>query len=158
MIAAMKLLHIAGLLTWCATLVTLPVLLHVHYRARNPREYREFRLITHIGYAFIATPSALVAIAAGTALMFLAEIYDPWFLTKLAFVAGMVLVHMWLGHLVQRSGDEDGPSRAMRPLIGLYLTVPLILTVLLLVLAKPDLGWVRDEMPAWLLAPQGGSL
>ncbi|MFV3077073.1 CopD family protein [Niveispirillum fermenti] len=158
MIAAVKFLHIAGLLSWCAALITLPVLLHVHGRARGAREFVEFRLITHIGYAYIATPAALVAIAAGTVLMFLAETFAPWFLAKLAFVAGMVLIHAWFGHLIQRSGEERRAHRGKRPLAGLFIVLPLILAVLFLVLAKPDLDGLRKSMPGWLLVPQGGSL
>lgn len=151
MIAALKFLHIAALATWCATLIALPLLLHSHRRTRGQAEFTEVRLLSHGAYTLLATPAAVVAIGAGTGLIFAAEVYQPWLLVKLAFVAGMALTHAWIGHLIGQMG-EKGPSwRMPSPLVALLLGVPMMLAVLWLVLVKPD---VHLPIPDWLLQPQ----
>ncbi|MEH0070121.1 CopD family protein [Pannonibacter sp. Pt2-lr] len=106
MIAGLKFLHIAGLASWSAALLAMPLLMRAHGSADNQRQYARFRLITHIGYIGFATPAALITIIAGTGLIFAAGVFEPWLLLKLSFVAAMVLVHAWIGHLIQRSGEE----------------------------------------------------
>ncbi len=155
MIAALKALHVAGLVCWCAALIGLPLLLHRHGGARRQRQFSEYRLVTHIGYIGFATPAALVAIAAGTALILLAEVFEPWLLIKLVFVAGMVMVHVWFGHLIQRSGEERRSEWHGGPLMGLALVVPLIAVVLGLVLLKPAPERLLALIPAQLLVPRG---
>nr|WP_275897801.1 CopD family protein [Pseudotabrizicola algicola] len=151
-------MHIAGLLCWCAALVALPLLLH-HYRGvRAQSRFTEFRLITHSGYILFATPAAVIAISAGTALIFAADVRAEWLWVKLVFVCGMALVHAWLGHLILRSGESGGRYVMPQPLIALVLLFPQISVVLWLVLAKPDLAWMADLLPPVLLEPQGGSL
>lgn len=158
MIALVKFVHIAAFLCWSAALVALPWLLHHYRRAQTQSDFTEYRLITHYGYIAFASPAAVVAISAGTLLIFLAEIYDPWLLIKLAFVAGMVLVHAWVGHLILKSGETGGRYKMPQPLIALALVIPQIAVVLVLALAKPDLAFLADLLPTALLEPQGGSL
>ena len=158
MIAALKFIHIAGLTVWCAGLIALPVLLQGYGAPRHQPEFMRFRLLTHVGYAAVATPAAIVAVSAGTALIFAQQVYHPWLLAKLALVAGMVLVHAWLGHLIQMSGERRSPVRLHVPLLGLLLVVPLMAGVLWLVLAKPDLARIERLMPAILLQPQDRGL
>jgi putative membrane protein len=157
-IALLKFLHISALLCWCAALIALPLLLH-HYRgARSQSRFTEFRLITHSGYIVFATPAAVIAIAAGTALIFVAEVRAEWLWVKLIFVCGMTLVHAWIGHLILRSGEGEGNYRMPPPLIAIAFVVPQIAVVLWLVLDKPDLAWIVTLLPAILLETQGGSL
>jgi len=163
MVAALKYLHLAAMLCWCAALVALPVLLHVYgaiWRrhsgsGQTEARYAEFRLITHYGYIGFATPAAVIAIAAGTALIFAGQVFDLWFVAKLALVAGMTLVHAWIGHLVLSSGENRGLHRMPSALWGLWLGLPLMAGVLWLVLAKPDLAWTEDWLPGFLLEPYG---
>ncbi|WP_228461557.1 CopD family protein [Paracoccus liaowanqingii] len=163
MIASLKYLHLAAMLCWCASLIALPLLLSLYGstwrnneggEARQAR-YAEFRLITHYGYVAFATPAAVIAIAAGTALIFAAQVFDLWFAAKLALVAGMALVHAWLGHIVLVSAERRGTGWMPSPLYALFIVIPLMMGVLWLVLAKPDLAWMADWLPAFMLAPRG---
>ena len=153
MIEAMKFLPFAALAIWCATLVALPLMMrsgrHLPHRDRN------HRILIHYGYITLATPAGVVTILAGTALIFLVPVYEPWLLVKLALVAGMVGVHRWLGDLIMKSGEDPRPAAKARPLIGLFLAIPLMAGVLWLVLAKPDLDVIEAWLPQWLLQPQG---
>lgn len=162
MTAAIKLLHIAALVVWCAGLITLPLLLGLHrHIAAHPSpqgvqyNYQRFRKLSHVTYTAIATPAAVVAIAAGTALIFVAQVFEVWLLLKLGCVAGMTLAHAWLGHLIVQSGERDLSWRMPWPGLALVVALPCMLGVLWLVLAKPDLGrWVQLA-PAWMAEPLG---
>ncbi|MFE3837378.1 CopD family protein [Pseudogemmobacter sonorensis] len=158
-LALVTFLHIAALLVWCAALVLLPFLLRLHGRATDgpvsQSAFTRMRLLSHAGYTLVATPAAVIAVAAGTGLIFLDQVFEPWLLLKLAFVSGMVLVHAWLGHLVLLSG-EKGPDWAMPPpVIALLLALPLMAAVLWLVLAKPQLSALEAALPLWALEPRG---
>ncbi len=161
MIAALKALHIATLAIWCAGLIALPVLMHVHGRPERMRTqagYAEFRLLAHRVYTRVVTPAAVIAIAAGSVLIVLLRLVDPWMLAELVAVAGMVLVHAWLGQLVALTGARGGHWAMPSPLIGLALGLPLMAAVLWLVLAKPDLWALAEALPQTLREPQGRSL
>jgi protoporphyrinogen IX oxidase len=165
MIALVKALHIAGLVLWCASLLTLPLLLGLHRQlAASPNatqlqhNYTRFRRLTHFTYTALATPAAIVAIAAGTVLIFGAQVFEMWLLAKLACVAGMVLAHAWLGHLIVQSGEKEVHWRMPAPTLSLLLAVPCMLGVLWLVLLKPDLGQLANAVPDWLQAPRDKEL
>ena len=87
-----------------------------------------------------------------------ADLTDVWLMIKLIFVAGMALVHAWLGHLILRTGETEGRYVMPNPLLGLALVVIQIIVVLWLVLAKPDLDFLAGLVPAVFLEPQGESL
>jgi len=161
MIAALKALHIAALAVWCAGLVALPIMMQAYGgagRMRTPAGHAEFRLLTHRSYTRVVTPAAIIAIAAGSALILVLRLTDAWMLAKLASVACMVLVHAWLGHLIAQSGERGAQWRVPVPLIGLALSLPLMAVVLWLVLAKPDLSSLVEQLPAMLREPQDRSL
>ncbi|MFN3275412.1 MAG: CopD family protein [Paracoccus sp. (in: a-proteobacteria)] len=162
-VAGLKFLHLAAMLCWCAALIALPLMLYFYgnvWRRTTGSEqtqarYAEFRLITHYGYIAFATPAAIIAIAAGTALIFADDVFDLWFVAKLALVAGMVLVHAWIGHLILSSAENRGLRDMPSPVWALVLGLPLMAAVLWLVLAKPDLGGLTALMPDFMLAPRG---
>lgn len=162
MIAILKTLHIAALVVWCASLLTLPLLLALHRTVRAQTSlhamqeaYTRFRRLTHLTYTAIATPAAVIAIAAGTVLIFAAQVLDVWLLAKLALVAGMVLGHAWLGHLLVQSYEKDMHWRMPWPVLSLLLTVPCMLGVLWLVLSKPNLLEALSQLPLWTREPLG---
>ena len=161
MIAALKAIHIAAMLCWCAALIALPLLLLSYGRARRQRHYTEFRLLTHYGYVGFASPAAVIAVAAGTALIFAAQVFDVWFAAKLAFVSAMALIHALSGHMIETSGEAQArkPGRGPYPQRNKPMVLPLIAltgglicigAVLWLVLAKPDL---EGLLPPMLHAP-----
>lgn len=165
MIAALKAIHIAAMLCWCAGLVALPLMLISYGHARRQVRYSEFRLLTHYGYVGFATPAAVIAVAAGTALIFAAGVFDLWFVAKLAFVSGMALTHAWIGHLIEQSGQKRHDRAPARPggrgyrmplpALALAAGISCMIAVLWLVLAKPDLDWLRGHMPGFMLSPRG---
>jgi len=161
MIALFKALHVIGLVVWCAGLIALPIIIQAYGRVANVRTqtgYSEFRLLTHRGYVELVTPAAVIAVGAGTVLIFLEEVRDPWMMAKLAAVAGMAICHAWIGHMVSMTGEENGAYRLPTPMPVLFGAVGLMGMVLWLVLAKPDLAPLTGFLPDWLHQPLGREL
>ncbi len=150
-IAWVKGLHIAALILWCAGLVALPLVLSKHDVAEEQADYARLRRITHYGYTRIVTPAAVVAIAAGTALIFLRGVFEPWMFAKLVAVGLLVVIHGLTGHVVvlmsERRGEYAPPSS--KPLIA--VTLATMTVILLLVLGKPVMP---DLVPGLLKQPQ----
>lgn len=156
MITALKFLHIAALSIWCAGLVGLPLLLARHGPADEQQPFARRRLVTHYAYIRLITPAAVIAIAAGTALIFLRGVFVPWMFVKLAVVGILVTIHAWVGHVTVQAGESRGDYDA--PPGGLLVAASLLAmtAILVLVLGKPHLAdWPG---PAWLLEPRGHSL
>lgn len=149
-LTAIKALHLAALILWSAGLVALPLVLGKHDADEEQADYARLRRITHYGYTRIVTPAAVVAIAAGTALIFVRGVFVPWMFAKLVAVGLLVTLHALIGHTVvlmsERRGEYVPPTPV--PLIGAMIATMTV--VLLLVLAKPVLP---DLAPAWLKTP-----
>lgn len=147
--------HVAALLVWCAGLLALPLMLGRHRADEAQADYARLRLLTHLSYIWLVTPAGVVAIIAGTWLIFIRGVYQPWFFAKLVAVALLVILHAWIGHVVllmsERRGEYQPPG--IGPLIVGSMAV--MLCVLLLVLGKPILP---DLIPAWLEHPLGRQL
>ena len=161
MIALIKALHVGTLALWCAGLIALPVILQIYGRSPRVQEqagFAEFRLLSHRAYTRLISPAAVVTIAAGTVLIFLEALHAPWLLAKLGAVAGMALVHAWLGYLITRSGETLGHYRIPSPLPALVAGLVFMALALWLVLAKPELAPLTDHLPEWLLQPRGREL
>jgi protoporphyrinogen IX oxidase len=151
-----KALHIAALTLWCAGLFALPVTLAKHDPAIGQEDYSRIRRATHYGYAWVVTPAALVAIAAGTLLIFLREVFVVWMFAKLVLVALLVAFHAWVGNTIVGVAESAGRRQTPGPLVPLLLLLVLVLAILILVLAKPELEGV--PLPGWLMEPRGGQL
>lgn len=152
----LKSLHIVMLLIWCAGLFALPLMLARHDPAIGNADYVRIRRATHYAYTFAITPAAVLAIASGTGLIFLREVFVTWMFAKLFFVATLVGFHVWVGYVLVAVAERKGVykvPRATFPLLMLMIPVTLIL---LLVLVKPDLGQI--PLPGWLQQPLGRHL
>lgn len=156
LITLFKSVHIAALTLWCAGLLALPLMLSRHDPAAKPEDYDSIRRATHTTYAILVTPAAVVAVVAGTWLIFLREAFVPWLYAKLLFVAALAAAHAWVGHLVVQVAEKPEkhiPPRSYLPITAVGIPV---IAIILLVLGKPDL---KDfPLPDWLLQPRGGQL
>jgi len=152
----LKALHIAALVLWCAGLFALPLMLARHDPAIGQADYTRIRLASHYGYTAVVTPAALVAIGAGTLLIFLREVFVVWMFAKLVFVALLVGFHAWVGHTIVAVAETEGEHQTPEPRGPLLLLLVPVLAILVLVLAKPELEQV--PLPDWLTQPRGGQL
>ncbi len=155
-IPVFKVVHIAALLMWCGGLLALPLMLSRHGPAVTAEHYLLIRRATHITYTFCVTPAAVIAVIAGTWLIFLREAFVPWLFAKLAVVALLVMAHAWIGHILVKTGEAPGRGKPPQPLVPVAAVLVPVIVILTLVLAKPALNWV--EFPDWLLEPLGRQL
>ncbi|MFX0546575.1 CopD family protein [Roseovarius sp. S1116L3] len=154
LIPIVKVLHVAALVIWCGGLLALPVMLARHDPAVMAEDYRLIRHSTHITYTLCVTPAAVIAVIAGTWLIFLREAFVPWLFAKLAFVALLLVAHVWIGHILVKVAEKPEHHAPPRPLLPVTAVILPIIAILTLVLAKPALDWV--VFPDWLLEPRGG--
>lgn len=151
-----KTLHIAALCVWCGGLIALPLMLSRHDPAIASDDYRVIRRATHLTYTMLVTPAAVIAVIAGTWLIFMRQAFVPWLFAKLAFVALLVVIHAWIGHGIVRIAEEPGSHRPPNPYLPVAGVLACASAILFLVLGKPDLGGI--EFPDWLVRPRGGQL
>lgn len=149
----LKALHVAMLALWTAGLFALPRMLARHDPAVGQADYARIRRATHYGYAFAVTPAAVLAIASGTLLIFLRDVFDLWLLAKLVFVAGLVAFHGWVGHTIVAVAETEGSHTPPEPFWPTILLSLPVVAILALVLAKPELDEI--PMPGWLREPRG---
>lgn len=129
--------HIASLLMWSASLVLFPRLLVREASRDDPAARAGAIAMQRSLYALIMTPSALLAVAAGTALVFLRGFDGGWFHIKLLLVLLMVFFHIGCGALM----DAFKRRHVQRRMV-LYRWLPLLpaalaAAVMTLVVAKP---------------------
>lgn len=133
----LKTLHIAALVVWCACLFALPALYAGFPGMRHPRAMRRHRAMARFTFIAVASPAAVVAIAAGTLLIHPTGSYAGWLVLKLAIVAMMVLFHVVCGRIVVMLHHHPGAWAARTHRSLLAVPALLIPAVLFLVLAKP---------------------
>ncbi len=151
-----KALHLSVLCIWIAGLVALPTMLARHDRAIVQDEFTASRRATHFGYVWFITPAAVVVIGSGLALVFMRAVFTGGIFAKFVLVAGLVAIHAWVGHTIITVAETEGQHEPPHPLLATVLIAGLVVTILFLVLAKPELE--ESPFPAWLLQPLGRSL
>ena len=151
-----KAVHIAGLVVWGGGLIALPLMLSRHDPAVSAKDYGIIRRATHVTYTLCVTPAAVIAVIAGTWLIFLRETFAPWLYAKLAFVALLVVAHAWVGHMLTKVAEQPGEHTPPGPYLPMGAILLPILAILVLVLGKPPLAWI--EFPDWLTEPRGRQL
>lgn len=159
MIWMMKLLHLTTISIWSGGLVAVPFLLRQRHGLTGEPLHRLHGLVRML-YVKILSPTAFVAIASGTALIFMQASFVEWFSLKLVFVGMLVALHVRLGLLILRVFDPGGrlsPAGAGMLTGG---TVTAVVLVLLMVLWKPQIdagalapGLFRPGALAEFLAP-----
>lgn len=170
--AILKAVHILCLGVWVGGLLLFPALLAE--RANHPagpalhRMHRRARFL----YTAVLSPAAIIAIASGTALIFLRQVYVPWFAAKLLLVAGLAMIHVFAASRIVELFKEEEPPHYRLGAFAFATTALLVAGTLTLVLAKPDLplpggpgahfftpgglgDWLGDVLPA--LAPVGAA-
>lgn len=155
-ITILKALHIMALLLWMAGLLSLPLMLARHEEGEHQFRYARIRKFTHYSYTRLVTPAAVIAIAAGTPLIFLRGVFVPWLFAKLALVALLVALHAYVGHIVLKMGEESGEQQPPPAWPMLAALCVLILGILSLVLLKPPLD--AQQLPELLHQPIGRHL
>ncbi|MET1756089.1 CopD family protein [Novosphingobium sp. RD2P27] len=151
-ISIVKALHIMGISLWAAGLIAVPLMLARHTPNDNQEEYARVRRFTHYGYTHLLTPAAVIAVAAGTGLIFLRGVFVPWMFAKLVLVGALVALHAGVGNIVVRMGEQTNERQPPHPLLFVIPALFLLTAILLVVLSKPGIG--DGFIPEWLHSPR----
>lgn len=152
----LKALHIVALALWCAGLLCLPALLVQHTTVDTQRSFAELRRFVRIVYVRIMTPAAVIAVAAGTALIFARGVFVGWMILKLAIVGVLVALHAYEGRVLHALADGEAHYQPWKGYILTGGSLALMTAIISIVLAKPVLD--ESRFPAWLLEPRGRQL
>lgn len=151
-----KALHLGFLAIWVAGLIALPRMLAHHDRAVVQAEFAQIRRATHFGYVWVLSPAAILAISTGGALVFLRDVFTVWMFAKFVLVSGLVAIHAWVGYTIIAVAETEGQYEPPEPLVSTIVSFGLVIGILCLVLAKPELEEL--SIPSWLMTPLGRQL
>ena len=119
-------LHIVFLLTWSAALMYFPqLLLRVAIGDDLDSQARAIHMQRTL-YAYVMTPSALLAVVAGIWLIFEQGFCGGWLPVKLSLVLLMVFFHIWCGAMMDAFKQEP-----VRRYLMLYRLLPLLPALLI---------------------------
>lgn len=130
--------HIIAFLFWGAALLYLPALIAIGRRQAALNLPGDQRSMARFVYTHIASPAAMAAIAAGTAVFLIEHIVTFWMLVKLVLVTGLAVVHGVTGIFIWWLEDHpDKPALVWCWVLGL-VALALMTAIIWLVLAKPE--------------------
>ena len=107
--------------------------------------------MTRFVYVEIASPAAVVAIASGTALIFLQATFQEWFSTKMVLVAAMAMLHVVAGLALPRVFLPDGRFGRFSYIALTSAYLVLVTAIIWVVLAKPHID--SNQFVAHLFEP-----
>lgn len=149
----LKLLHVVSLAIWAGGILLMPILLGQRQAAGEGAPLHRLHAFTRFAYISVISPAAFVAIASGTALIVVRELFVPWFAVKLVFVGILVALHVWIGLLVLAIFDEGGRFARWRVYAGVGTMSSVMTAIFYVVLAKPDIP--MDILPSMFFQPGG---
>jgi protoporphyrinogen IX oxidase len=137
MLLFMLSVHIVFLILWSACLLYFPQLVVRQAVVGDPEAEHEAMRMQRTLYALIMTPAALLAVLAGTWLVFDRGFVGGWLHVKLALVTLMAFFHAYCGSLM-----NDFRHQRIRHRLWYYRMLPvapaiLIIAVVTLVVGKP---------------------
>lgn len=147
----LKFIHIAGIAIWVAGLLYLSALLASHDKVRDQQEFARIRMASRFAYMGLISPAAFLAIAAGTALLFVADALHPWMFVKLAGVAVLIVVHVQYAYVLTNLAEEGARGPTVRIRIMVTATILAAISIVALALSKPPIA--GDFLPDWLSEP-----
>lgn len=146
----LKFVHVATIALWSAGLIALPVL-YLQRKGLEGAALHRLHAFARSLYVSMISPIAFLAIASGTALIFLLATYEAWFSAKLLAVSVMTGIHIFSGLTILRLFEPGRSYSLWRFSMVMPLTLLTVSTILFLVLGKPRLEW--PELLAELFVP-----
>ena len=150
MAVLLKFGHIIAIAGWSAGLICLPFL-YMQRRRLSGDSLHRLHNFTRFFYVALVSPSAFVAVASGTALIFVQQTFEPWFSAKLALVGVMVIIHVASGALILRLFEPGRFYPAWRFVLVSAVTTLVVGSILVVVLGKPQ--WTTPGGIEALFAP-----
>lgn len=152
MIAWLKAIHITALIVWCGGLLVLPGLFARRSRLSR-RDATELHRYIRTLYIGLVSPAGFAAVVAGTALLFVREVFTTWMMLKLLAVGLLVIIHMRAGYVLLSVFEPEGDYAPWRRWVMTCVTTAVIGVILVLILDKPAIE--HAAVPQWLREPGG---
>lgn len=163
MMVTLKFVHVGAIALWAGALLMLPWLMAQRQRAGSGETLHTLHRTVRMLYVQLASPTAFIAIATGTALILLRPTQAPWFSAKLAAVGLLAILHVGHGLIIPRLFQDGGRLPRVAGLALWLGNLLAILAVLWLVLWRPDVplfeldmrpgglyDWLQPRLPQWL--------
>lgn len=135
-------LHIGSLVTWAAALCILLLLLP-RATSVGPQLTDKGDCLERLWFTRLASPAGLLAIVSGTAIFAFADNLASWLLLKLTIVTALVVCHVAAGLLILYSHRPEAKGLAGKCFGLLAMVLLLLLSIIVLVLRKPELEALR---------------
>jgi protoporphyrinogen IX oxidase len=138
-ITLLKFIHLGAIAIWSGGLIVLPFLFWQRRTLTAGTELDRLHRITRLVYVELTSPAAFVAIASGTALIFLQATFVEWFSLKMVLVGIMAMLHVVAGLVLHQLFLPDGRFSRLSAIALSTAYVVVIIGIIWIVLAKPHL-------------------
>ena len=139
MTTLLKFIHLGAIAIWSGGLIVLPFLFWQRRTLTAGTELDRLHRITRLVYVELTSPAAFVAIASGTALIFLQATFVEWFSLKMVLVGIMAMLHVVAGLVLHQLFLPDGRFSRLSTIALSTAYVVVIIGIIWIVLAKPHL-------------------
>jgi uncharacterized membrane protein len=149
----LKFVHLGAIALWSGGLIALPFLFWQRRTLAPGLDLDRLHRITRLVYVELASPAAFVAIASGTALIFLQATFAEWFSLKMVLVGIMSMLHVVAGLVLMQLFLPRGKFGRLSYVALMSAYVVVIAAILWIVLAKPHID--SNQIAVRLFEPGG---
>jgi protoporphyrinogen IX oxidase len=149
----LKFVHLAAIALWSGGLVSLPFLFWQRRTLATGLDLDRLHRVARLVYVELTSPAAFVAIASGTALIFVQSTFTEWFSLKMVLVAMMAMLHVVAGLVLAQLFLPEGRFSWLSYLALTSAYIVLITAIIWVVLAKPQID--ANQFAARLFEPGG---
>ncbi len=149
----LKFIHLAAIAIWSGGLLVLPFLFWQRRTLAPGGDLDRLHRITRMIYVELTSPAAFVAIASGTALIFLQATFTEWFTIKMVLVGLMAMLHVVAGLVLHQLFSPSGRFGRLSFVTLATSYAVLITAIVWVVLAKPHID--SNQFAKHLFEPGG---
>jgi protoporphyrinogen IX oxidase len=149
----LKFVHLAAIAIWSGGLLALPFLFWQRRALEVGPDLDRLHRIARLVYVELTSPAAFIAIASGTALIFLQATFEEWFTLKMILVGLMAMLHVVAGLVMHQLFLPRGRFGRLSFVALASSYALLIVAILWVVLAKPHID--SNQFMVHLFEPGG---
>ena len=149
----LKFVHLGTIAIWSGGLLALPFLFWQRRALEVGPDLDRLHRITRLVYVELTSPAAFIAIASGTALIFLQATFAEWFSIKMVLVGLMAMLHVVAGLVMHQLFSPSGRFGRFAFLTLATTYAVLITAIVWVVLAKPHID--SNQFVVHLFEPGG---
>jgi len=149
----LKFVHLAAIALWSGGLIALPFLFWQRRTLEAGLDLDRLHRVARLVYVELTSPAAFIAIASGTALIFLQATFAEWFSLKMVLVGIMAMLHVVAGLVLVQLFLPEGRFGWLSYLALTSAYIVLITAIIWVVLAKPHID--ANQFAAHLFEPGG---